>query len=280
MTEPSTTPQWITELKDIETVSVQENHLIAQHTPLRVGGTVDAWIRCGSISGLRTVMGKIRQQSWRLHWPFEDWLVNDGGLNGVVIRLEHELEQIQVQDGCLEMGSSALWSSLSPFVDLHDAAVELQNWSGSVGAALLSPNAAKLFEGFEIEVEWVRGRHKHRRFFDLDTPLSIPDKAIPVLVRIFNGRRSRKLKPTRSGRVFAIDKHHPPKELLHELSLHSVRLRNWKVCAQNPNFVIHTGMGNINDLRLLQQALNQRLQPARNVKLSLRLPVIGRKAQT
>jgi UDP-N-acetylenolpyruvoylglucosamine reductase len=279
MTEPST-PQWITELKDIETVSVQENHTIAQHTPLRVGGNVDAWIRCGSISGLRTVMGKIRQQSWRLHWPFEDWLVKDGGLNGVIIRLEDEMESIRVQDNCIEMGSSALWSSLSSIVGLHDAADELQHWSGSVGAALLQPNAAKLFEGFEIEVEWVRGRHKHRRFFDLDSPLSIPDKAIPVLVRIFNGRRTRKLKPTRSGRVFAIDKNQAPRELLTELSLHSVRLRNWKVCTHNPNFVIHTGMGNIHDLKLLQQALNQRLQPARNVKLSLRLPVIGRKAQT
>lgn len=279
MTEPST-PQWITELKSIETVSVLEDHSVAQHTPLRVGGNVDAWIRCGSVSGLRAVMGKLRQQSWRLHWPFEDWLVKDGGLNGVVIRLEGDLEHVQLQDDCIELGSSSLWSTLSTLVGQHDAATELQHWSGSVGAALLSSNAAKLFDGFEIEVEWVRGRHKHRRFFDLYTPLSIPDKAIPILIRIFNARRSRKLKPTPSGRVFTIDKNQSPKDLLTELSLHSVRLRNWKVCTHNPNYVIHTGMGDIHDLKLLQQALNQRLQPARNVKLSLRLPVIGRKAQT
>ena len=69
------------------------------------------------------------------------------------------------------------------------------NGHGSVGAALLSKDAPKLFAGFEIEVEWLRGRHKHRRFFDHQTPLEIPENALPLFVRIFNVRRPRKLKP-------------------------------------------------------------------------------------
>ena len=56
------------------------------------------------------------------------------------------------------------------------------------------------------------------------------------------------------------------------------RLRSWKVSEHNPNVIVHLGKGQLEDLQLLQKALNQRLQPARNTKLALRIPVLGRKS--
>ena len=266
---------WTEELAEIEGISLHTDQQLHQHTPLRVGGPVEAWVRCNSVSALREAMSTIRKQSWRLHWPFEDWLVKDGGLGGIVLRLEGEFEQIRPIEHGIELGTAALWSNLKGLENIPE---ELQYWSGSVGSAILSSDAAKLFAGFEIEVEWLRGRHKHRRFFDHQTPLEVPDNALPLFVRIFNVRRPRKMQPTRTGHVFSLDKNQALATTLVELNLQAVRLRSWKVSEQNPNVIVHLGKGDIEDLQLLQKALNQRLQPARNTKLSLRLPVIGRKS--
>lgn len=266
---------WIEELALLDGVHVHDNHLMHQHTPLRVGGPVEAWVRCSSVSGLRSAMPIVRRQSWKIHWPFEDWLVKDGGLGGVVLRLEGEFEMVKAIEHGVELGTAALWSSLA---GIEKSPKELQRWPGSVGSALLSKDAPKLFAGFEIEVEWLRGRHKHRRFFDHQTPLEIPDNALPLFVRIFNVRRQRKLKPTRTGHVFTLDKNYPLGQTLIDLNLHAVRLRSWKISESNPNVIVHLGKGLLEDLQLLQKALNQRLQPARNTKLALRLPLIGRKS--
>ena len=266
---------WTEELGQIDGVHIHGDHQLHQHTPLRVGGPVEAWVRCNSVSALRSAMPIVRKQSWRLHWPFEDWLVKDGGLNGVVLRLEGEFESVRTIEHGVELGTAALWSALT---GVENAPKELQQWSGSVGAAILSKDAAKLFAGFEIEVEWLRGRHKHRRFFDHQTPLEVPENALPLFVRIFNVRRPRKLTPTRTGHIFSLDKSYPLGQTLIDLNLHAVRLRSWKVSETNPNVIVHLGKGQLGDLQLLQKALNQRLQPARNTKLVFQLPVIGRKS--
>ena len=265
---------WNEELALIEGVHIHTNHQLYMHTPLRVGGPVEAWVRCNSVSALRAAMPIVRKHSWRVHWPFEDWLVRDGGLGGIVIRLEGELEHIKTIEHGVELGTAALWANL---MGVENAPKELQHWSGSVGSALLSKDAAKLFAGFEIEVEWLRGRHKHRRFFDHQTPLEIPENVIPLFVRIFNIRRPRKLMPSRTGHVFSLDKNYPVGQTLTDLNLHAVRLRSWKVSECNPNIIVHLGKGQLEDLQLLQKALNQRLQPARNTKLAVRVPVLGRK---
>jgi UDP-N-acetylenolpyruvoylglucosamine reductase len=266
---------WTEELENLEGVNVHQDHQLHMHTPLRVGGPVDAWVRCQTIDGLRKAMPIIRKQAWKVHWPFEDWLVKDGGLNGVVLRLEGDFERIRRVEHGIELGAAALWSNLK---GLSDIPTELQHWSGSVGAALMSDHADKLFAGFEIEVEWLRGRHKHRRFFDHQTPLEIPDNTLPLFVRLFNVRRPRKLVPTKNGHVFHLDKKQSPATTLAELNLQAVRLRTWKVCERNPNIIVHLGKGEIEDLKLLQKALNQRLQPARNTKLAFTIPIIGRKS--
>ena len=105
---------WTEELTQIDGVHIHDNHHLYMHTPLRVGGPVETWVRCSSVSGLRAAMPIVRKQSWRLHWPFEDWLVKDGGLNGIVLRLEGELEQIKtIEHGVnwVLLPSGLIWSA-------------------------------------------------------------------------------------------------------------------------------------------------------------------------
>ena len=160
---------------------------------------------------------------------------------------------------------------------VENAPKELQQWSGSVGAAILSKDAPKLFAGFEIEVEWLRGRHKHRRFFDHQTPLEIPENALPLFVRIFNVRRPRKLKPTRTGHVFALDKSYPLGQTLIDLNLHAVRLRSWKISETNPNVIVHLGKGQLETFSCYKSTQST-TSTRSEYEVSIRLPVIGRKS--
>ena len=265
---------WIKQLANIPGIIVAENHLLATHLPMRVGGPVECWIRCLSLGGIKQALPIIRRQTWRIHWPFEEWLVRDSGIHGCVLRLEGDFEQIRVYPDAIELGSAALWSNI-PIHAIHFA--ELAKWSGSVGASILHDNAEKLFSGMEMEVEWLQGRHKHRIYYDQNTKFQAPNNAIPLYIKIFHIRKKKNIKPIRNGQLFQLEKKSLPSTYLQELSLDAVRLRNWKISVDNPNYVVHTGMGELEDLQLLQKALNQRLQPARNTSLELRLSIFGKK---
>jgi hypothetical protein len=127
-----------------------------------------------------------------------------------------------------------------------------------------------------MEVEWLQGKRKHLRCFDQKTPLELPSKCIPIVLRIYNARSTRKTTPIRNGQIFTLSKQQPIAETLSELSLNGVRLRDWKISHSNPDCVVHLGKGHIEDVQLLLKALNQRLKPARNLKLSFRRPPFGR----
>ena len=80
---------WTEELAQLDGVHVHDNHRLHQHTPLRVGGPVEAWVRCNFSQRIMVCYAYCTKTV--LEAPlklFEDWLVKDGGLNGVVLRLE------------------------------------------------------------------------------------------------------------------------------------------------------------------------------------------------
>ena len=58
---------WTEELAQLDGVCIHDNHRLHQHTPLRVGGP-GSWVRCNTVSALRSAMPIVRKQSWRLHW--------------------------------------------------------------------------------------------------------------------------------------------------------------------------------------------------------------------
>ena len=144
---------WIDQLNSIDGIIAKSNQDLHRHTPLRVGGKVDCWIRCKSRTALLEALPIIRKQSWRIHWPFQDWLVKDGGIKGCIVRLEDEFEEITQQHDRIELGTAALWSQTGK---LDNSATELQYWPGSVGSVLYGPDIKHL-KGFNLELEWIRG---------------------------------------------------------------------------------------------------------------------------
>jgi len=262
---------WIDNLNAIDGIIATINQPLHHHLPLRVGGDVDCWIRCSSKRALLEALPIIRRHTWRVHWPFQDWLVKDGGIKGCVLRLEGEFEEVYQGVDHLALGTAALWSQTT---GMKRAARELQFWPGSVGAVLYTD--PKPLRGFSLEIEWIRGRSIETIEVSAHQPIEIPKTTIPIKVTIIGQRKKRNLRPLGSGFAFILDKNQLPGKTLQELQLHSVRLRTWKVSTNNPNQIVHLGYGNFEDVTLLQKALNQRIKQIRNTSLQFRLPILGR----
>ena len=107
---------------------------IRHHTPLRCGGSCLAWIELFDLKELQKVLRFLRKVKlkYRIHHPFEDWVVHDSGFKGVVIRLRGDFEDCQIaserrnpegevlcQSG-LRIGVSTLWCQIetSPWKDI------------------------------------------------------------------------------------------------------------------------------------------------------------------
>ena len=264
---------WIDKLNEVDGIIAKSHHPVHPHLPMRVGGPADCWVRCSTLTALRESLPLIRRKTWRIHWPFQDWLVRDGGVQGCVLRLEGEFETVWRTREYIELGSAALWSSTT---GLGLSSRELQSWAGSVGS-LLCGDEIKHLRGFNFEIDWLRGQTIETVNISSKQSIELPKTAIPIKIRIFGQRKSRKGKPHGSGYAFLLDKSKEPRSILEELQLHSVRLRDWKISQNDPNRIVHTGHGNFEDVVLLQKALNQRIKQIRNTSLQFRIPVIGRK---
>ena len=144
---------WIENLYTIDGIIATSAESLASHTPLRVGGTVDAWVRCQNKTALLKAASLLRKQNWKIHWPFQDILFRDGTQKGIVLRLEDEFEKISQQEHSIQLGSSALWSQLQAI----GIGKELRCWPGSVGS-IFEDNPQRYFRGLKVELEWFSGR--------------------------------------------------------------------------------------------------------------------------
>lgn len=263
---------WIEELNSIDGIMAIPEAMISSHTPLRVGGIIDAWIRCQNRKALKKAASLFRKQNWKIHWPFQDCLFRDGKQKGVLLRLEGEFEQIIQTQDMVQLGSSALWSQLGAI----GLGKELQHWPSSVGA-LFENNPQRYFRGLKVELEWFSGRSFQTQEISNWKTFQLPTKAIITQVRITGKRKRPSAKPLGSGFVFVLPKAQMPDNILQALSLDSVRLHDWRISSEDPNRIVHLGKNGFSDLQLLQKALNQRLKQVHNTTLEIRLPIYGRK---
>lgn len=265
--------EWIEQLNAIDGIIATPNAKIASHTPLRVGGSVDAWVRCQSRAALKKAMSLIRLQNWKVHSPFQDCLFRDGTLTGILLRLEGEFEQITQTEDSIQLGSSALWTALHP----QGLGATFHSWPGSVGG-LFEDRPEKYLKNLDIEVEWFSGRSFQSQKIESWKSFQLPAKGILTQVTISGQVRRKRRPPLGSGFVFILPKNQMPENLLQALTLDSVRLHDWKVSAVDPNRLVHLGRKGFSDLQLLQKALNLRLKQIHNTSLEIRLPIYGRKA--
>ncbi len=271
-------PELVAALNEVPGVSTRTEEPLRQHLPLRVGGPVQLWAVTRDADALMATLRAARAQSvnWRVHWPFTDWLVRDGGLRGAVIRLGMGFEQITVKDDSVHMGTAALWAALpptltGPFWD------ELRTWPGSVGGWLE--------HGIDVElpmccteVTVLQGGRVQCLKVDADEGWPSTNKnAVPLSLCLMVTPPSRVelLPPPSPGELFRDVTDSTPGRELERSGVTGARLRRWRMSTNEPGNVVHLGGGSCKDMLMLVNGIRHRVQKLRGAKLEIRIPVLG-----
>ncbi|MFT5686184.1 MAG: hypothetical protein ACI8RZ_007140, partial [Myxococcota bacterium] len=153
----------------------------------------------------------------------------------------------------------------------------ITRWSGTVGA-LFSQGEQDRLTNLGVTLSYLKGR----RIIEVR---SEPGKALPALkpseipvslcIDPLLTTRRRIHAPPRPGQLFAAPRGTNPGEQLVRTGLTGTRLRDWRLSETEPGCVVQIGRGTCRDVELLAKGVVDRVQRARGVELSLRIPVIG-----
>ena len=257
---------------------VRPDEPMAAHTPLRVGGPVELWVEAPTLESLSSLLSHAREAGgrWRIHWPFSDWLVRDGGLKGAVIRLGQAFETIEVQEDHIVVGSAALWSSIPQEVNggLWNA---IRRWPGSVGGLFEHGDPSQL-RSLCTTVTVLRGG----RLTELNWPQDgsapkIGDTTVLVSVTLRRAAAARAwlTAPTPPGTLFAHVKDTTVGKELERAGVLGTRLRYWRLSPTLPGVVIQLGGGTYGDLQMLIKGIKMRVEKTRGITLDSCIPVLG-----
>ncbi len=243
---------------------VREEEPIARHLPLRASpGTFEKWIEVASEAELLAVIREARAEKLpiRVVPPFSDTLPPEGGVGGVALRLGGEFESIEAVDGRWRVGASvplarlaivAKWKVLERAGGTVYDAVE----DGWLSQAIVG---ARRFRGRSVEV--VEGW--------------VPEpKAMVVQVTL---DPSVTVKPVRAGTAFREPgKRTDLRGVLRRANLPTVRLYDAALAEDDPAVLVNRGDASPKQLRLLVQAVRERVLTAAGVELEERLVAPGR----
>jgi UDP-N-acetylmuramate dehydrogenase len=276
--------QVIESASQIEGIRVRASERMSRHTPLRVGGATDIWMVVDDVTALKSVLTVIRRAKlpWRLHWPFEDWLVQDEGLDGVTIRPGSGFEWCEQAENHVRIGPATPWGALSSLPDGWWSS--LSHWPGTPGG-LFAAGEEVWIAGICATVKWLKGR----QVFEVDvqpgeSPPSLPPGAILLEVELRPGLqtvREGRYHPPHSGTLFR-DPKGPSLDrsagvTLANSGLLGTRLKNWQVSPVEPGVIVHSADGESRDLLMLLAGIRERVKKVRGAPLETRLPILGRR---
>jgi len=265
-------------LAEVSGVSTRTEEPLCHHLPLRVGGPVQLWAVIHDMDGLHNTVQAARTHrvNWRVHWPFTDWLVRDGGLAGAVFRLGRGFEAITISDDHVNLGAAALWSAVppelaGPFWD------ELRRWPGSVGGWLERGIDAELpLCCTEISV-LQGGRVQAFPVSEDDGWPALAKTAIPLGITLMRRPPPRVeiLPPPPPGALFGSVLDSTPGRELERAGVSGTRLRRWRLARIEPGSLVQLGGGSCKDLMMLVSGIRQRVEKTRGAKLEVRIPLLG-----
>ncbi|MDP6931584.1 MAG: hypothetical protein QGG40_01650 [Myxococcota bacterium] len=272
-------PELCEALADHSDVHLRTEEPMHRHTPLRVGGPAQAWIHVDTHDALLAVLRCCRKERipWRIHWPFSDWLVRDGGIKGVVIRPGSGFEGVRHDEEGSHIGAATPWAALGG-PESPSARWPMARWPGSVGG-LFDRGAQSVLEGRCIRLKWLAGRGVETIEVSPAAPLpEIPRTAVllemtlrPPLPRIVSSHRS----PPSPGSVFFSPDGDDPHALVSRAQLRGTRLRSWRLSPVSPATLVQLGGGSCRDALLLARGIQTQVLKHRGVRLEVGIPVVG-----
>jgi UDP-N-acetylenolpyruvoylglucosamine reductase len=248
----------------------REEEPIARHLPLRAcAGAFEAWAEAPDEASFVALVKAARaeKRQVRMLGPLADALPPEGGIVGLTIRLGAGFEDVrEVPDG-LYVGAAAL---LAP-IGLRRGYEALARAPGALGEAIedgwLAPMVARIrrFRGRGIEeVDPGEAEAKAEgRAFVLGAVLK--PARLPWVPR--------------AGEAFRPIKRRDLRELLRKHGLAGLRLGGAALAADDPAVLYNRGEATARQVRLLLQAVRERVHSATGIELEERLLPPGKGAR-
>jgi len=266
-------------LPEVPGASVRLHESMRRHTPLRVGGAAQIWLRVDDETALKKSLGLIRGEKvrWRTAWPFQDLLVRDGVFQGVQVRPGRAWEGLeQLDGGHVRLGAATPWAALRRLGPTGWWS-DLATWPGCPGGTW-DDHTRLLLRGRCPRIRVFKGRGSTEHPIE-DEPPALKPSTVLHWVELAPGRhlrsRPRRSRPHPLGSLFADVNGRPAAEVLQRAQLIGTRLRNWRLSETEPGTVIQLGGGSCHDLQLLVRGVQARADRLRGADLSVRIPFVG-----
>ncbi len=279
------------ELDALPGVAARRREPIAAHLSLRCGGPAEIWAEVDDATALRAALKATRaaRKSWQICWPFEDRIVKEGGLSGVVVRPGRGFEGVERRpadgDGPdrLVLGAATPWAACAA---IHDASAPgpadvLRTWPGTPGATIRS-GAVGMLEGLVCGLTWLKGRRTERVAVAFGAaPDPIPGTAVLASVevplrfppgsRVVRDRQA----PPPLGTLFDDPEGIPLRPHLLAAGLVGARLRSWRMARAEPGTLVNLGGGDARTALLFAKGMADHLRRSRGIEPAIRLQPQG-----
>ena len=253
---------------------------MAAHLPLRLGGHAEVYVVVDEIEALAPLLAAVRSEKvrWRVLWPFEDWLVRDGPLHGVVLRPGKAFEHFErLEDGYVRLGGATPWAALRR-LGPEGWWSELALWPGCPGGTWSDPVVRRVLHSHVRSLTYFKGRSATTEEPGEELPPLTPSTLLHH-VDLGPGRRLRirlrRTGPHPVGTLFADHEEHPASGDLRRARLLGSRLKAWRLSEVEPGVVIQLGGGTCHDLQMFAKGLSAQAERVRGHALSLRPPLVG-----
>jgi UDP-N-acetylmuramate dehydrogenase len=276
-------------LSDVEGLLVRSDEPMSRHTPMRTGGPAEVWAVAPTPAIMLAALRATRRHKsrWAVHWPWQDLLVREGGIRGLVVRPGAGFEGLQVEaDDRIVLGAATPFAALAGLGSgWWDA---LSRWPGTPGG-LFQDGGQDYLTGMLARARWLRGRGIQEVEIDETQPApDLPGTALLVDVTLRPGLLIAdgfgRLSPLPSGHLFVA----PPQprgvpttaaQALGDAGLLGTRLQRWRLSTEEPGRVVNLGGGTVKDLLQLLQGAKAQVERHSGQVLDFRLALAGKKTR-
>jgi UDP-N-acetylenolpyruvoylglucosamine reductase len=272
-------PELFEALQNVPDAVVRRKEPLARHVPLRIGGPADGWVATFTEKALVEVLRLARKHTvpTRIHWPFQDWIVREGGVANLVVRPGGELERVWLEGDVLWIGAAAPWASASTLLAARkqDAVAA---WPGVPGS-LLESDDRKVLSGLVAALRRIRGGRVETVPVGADEPVpEVVAPSVPLAIGL-SVARPRKAPPS-PAMLFGDPAHDTAARVLVKAGIVGTRFRGWRLSSTAPGTVVQLGPGTSEDLALLVKAVQHQVDRDRGVELETRIPIVGDRGST
>lgn len=263
-------------LHDVAGLELRADEPAARHCLLRVGGPIELWLVAETEAAVETACGLCKEAGHRVRpVASEHFLVRDGGVDGVWMKLGAVGQGIVERDSLLDVGADHPVAALAARAETLGGAgyQHLARRSGTVGEAFIAGLLDQRVEDLRV----LRGS----KATDLP-PEKILDAHMPLRVRLrrFAAGEAPPDPVVRGPAYPGVVMVDPPKEsaedMVYDAGLAGVRLHGVRVGRREPNSLVNLGGSSARDVTLLLHMIRDRIKLQTGEELGSTLKPLGR----